>query len=35
MNQWDLIAPLGIPPLDPARDPLQMPEDAAGSHARG
>jgi ADP-heptose:LPS heptosyltransferase len=28
MNQWDLIAPLGIPPLDPSRDPVQMPEDA-------
>ena len=31
MNQWDLIAPLGIPPLDPARDPLQMPEDAGAA----
>lgn len=27
MNQWDLIAPLGIPPLDPAQDPVQMPAD--------
>jgi lipopolysaccharide heptosyltransferase II len=27
MNQWDLIAPLGIPPLDAARDPVQMPAD--------
>ena len=26
MNQWDLLAPLDIPPLDPARDPLQMPD---------
>jgi lipopolysaccharide heptosyltransferase II len=26
MNQWDLLAPLNIPPLDPARDPLQMPD---------
>ena len=24
LNQWDLIAPLGIPALDPARDPVQM-----------
>lgn len=28
MNQWDLIAPLGIPPLDAARDPVQMPADS-------
>ena len=28
MNQWDLLAPLGIPPLDAARDPVQMPDDA-------
>ena len=27
MNQWDLLAPLGIPPLDAARDPVQMPDD--------
>ena len=27
-NQWDLLAPLRIPPLDPARDPVQMQEDA-------
>ncbi len=26
LNQWDLIAPLDIPRLDPARDPLQMPD---------
>jgi lipopolysaccharide heptosyltransferase II len=26
MNQWDLLEPLDIPPLDPARDPLQMPD---------
>lgn len=24
LNQWDLIAPLGLPALDPARDPVQM-----------
>jgi lipopolysaccharide heptosyltransferase II len=24
LNQWDLVAPMGIPPLDPARDPVQM-----------
>jgi lipopolysaccharide heptosyltransferase II len=24
MNQWDLLAPLEIPPLDPAADPVQM-----------
>lgn len=28
VNQWDLIAPLGIPALDPALDPLQMPDNA-------
>jgi lipopolysaccharide heptosyltransferase II len=27
MNQWDLLAPLGIPPLDPSRDPVQMRDD--------
>jgi heptosyltransferase-1 len=27
LNQWDLLAPLGIPPLDPAHDPVQMPDD--------
>ncbi len=27
-NQWDLLAPLGIGPADPARDPLEMAEDA-------
>ena len=26
-NQWDLLAPLGIAPPDPARDPLEMVED--------
>jgi lipopolysaccharide heptosyltransferase II len=26
-NQWDLLAPLGIEPPDPIRDPLEMPED--------
>jgi lipopolysaccharide heptosyltransferase II len=27
MNQWDLLAPLGIPPLDAAHDPVHMPDD--------
>jgi lipopolysaccharide heptosyltransferase II len=27
VNQWDLLAPLGIPDPDPARDPLEMVED--------
>ena len=31
MNQWDLIAPLGIPPLDPAQDPVQMLADVQAS----
>ena len=26
-NQWDLLAPLGIGPPDPVRDPLEMAED--------
>jgi predicted lipopolysaccharide heptosyltransferase III len=26
-NQWDLLVPLGIAPGDPARDPVEMPED--------
>jgi len=30
-NQWDLLSPLGIPPLDPARDPVQMDEDPPSS----
>jgi len=35
-NQWDLLAPLGVGPADPARDPLEMPEDprAAADVAR-
>ena len=28
MNQWDLLAPLDVGPPDPARDPLEMVEDA-------
>jgi ADP-heptose:LPS heptosyltransferase len=28
-NQWDLLEQLGVPPPDPARDALEMPEDAA------
>ena len=28
-NQWDLLAVLGVPPPDPARDALEMSEDAA------
>jgi predicted lipopolysaccharide heptosyltransferase III len=28
-NQWDLLAPLGVPPLDPERDPVQMVEPEA------
>lgn len=27
VNQWDLLAPLGIEPPNPARDPLEMVED--------
>jgi lipopolysaccharide heptosyltransferase II len=27
MNQWDLLAPLGVPPLDGTRDPVEMPAD--------
>jgi lipopolysaccharide heptosyltransferase II len=27
VNQWDLLEPLGIPQLDPAIDPVQMPDD--------
>jgi lipopolysaccharide heptosyltransferase II len=37
VNQWDLLAPLGIGPADPASDPLEMPEDpqaAAGVERR-
>jgi lipopolysaccharide heptosyltransferase II len=32
LNQWDLLVPLGVPPLDPSGDPVQMPDDlqAAG-----
>jgi lipopolysaccharide heptosyltransferase II len=28
VNQWDLLAPLGVDPPDPARHPLEMVEDA-------
>jgi lipopolysaccharide heptosyltransferase II len=27
LNQWDLLAPLGVPPADPERDSLEMVED--------
>jgi lipopolysaccharide heptosyltransferase II len=27
LNQWDLLAPLGIEPADPTRDPVTMPVD--------
>jgi lipopolysaccharide heptosyltransferase II len=27
LNQWDLLAPLGVGPADPARDPVTMPLD--------
>ncbi len=30
-NQWDLLAALGAGPPDPARDPLEMPEDPAAA----
>jgi len=30
-NQWDLLAPLGIEPCDPSRDPVEMREDAAAA----
>jgi lipopolysaccharide heptosyltransferase II len=29
MNQWDLLVPLGVPPLDPNHDPVSMPDDPA------
>ncbi len=32
-NQWDLLAPLGIPPPDPRRDPTEMPGDPAADAA--
>jgi len=31
LNQWDLLEPLGIPPCDPAADPLDMPADPAAA----
>ncbi len=37
VNQWDLLAPLGIEPPDPLRDPTEMPDDptaGAGVGAR-
>ena len=32
-NQWDLLAPLGIGPADPARDPVEMAGDARATAA--
>jgi predicted lipopolysaccharide heptosyltransferase III len=32
-NQWDLLAVLGVPPPDPSRDALEMPEDAGARAA--
>lgn len=37
LNQWDLLAPLGVGPADPAVDPVEMapgPEATAAAHAR-
>jgi lipopolysaccharide heptosyltransferase II len=31
LNQWDLLAPLGIPPLEPAVDPVQIFPDAVSA----
>jgi lipopolysaccharide heptosyltransferase II len=31
LNQWDLLAPLGIGPCDPARHPMAMAADAAAA----
>ncbi len=31
LNQWDLLEPLGTPACDPARDPLDMPDDPAAA----
>lgn len=33
VNQWDLLAPLGIGPLDPRADPTEMPEDPRAAAA--
>ena len=33
LNQWDLLAPLDIPALDPAHDPLQMPDSLQASRS--
>lgn len=30
LNQWDLLTPLGVPPADPARDPVATTLDPAG-----
>lgn len=32
-NQWDILAPLGVAPPDRAAYPMEMPVDAAASHA--
>jgi ADP-heptose:LPS heptosyltransferase len=29
LNQWDLLEPLGVPPCEPGRYPVEMPEDIA------
>src|SRR5688500_3263000 len=34
LNQFDLLAPLGIDRCEPARDPVEMSDDTAGSEAR-
>lgn len=31
VKQWDLLAPLGIGPCDPSRDPVEMPADPAAA----
>jgi heptosyltransferase-1 len=32
-NQWDLLAPLGVAPPDPARDPVEMPVERGAARA--
>ncbi len=33
VNQWDLLAPLGMAPADPARDPVEIVDDPAAALA--
>ena len=33
LNQWDLVAPLGVDPADPSQDPIEIPVDPSAARS--